>query len=586
MYFKSFQINGFGKMEGKQISLEPGLNLILGKNESGKSTIADFIKGIFYGINRNKNGKMYSDYERWKPWNDGMFSGSLVYAKDDKEYRVYRDFHRNQAQIYEENHEITSQFDKDKSRGAEIGLQHFGMDEETFENSMFVRQKEIQIDELSQHRMIEKLTNLIQTGEETVSYEAMVKKLEKALVEEIGTERTQNRPKNQIKREIASLEIQQSQQLKHRMKQEELEQRRKELQAQQEQNEKQWQDTVHIFDIRNKYEKTIQEAKAKFDLEKKMREEEKETWKKKNQRKRTWDTVLIAVGIILLASMFCFRQEFWYAFLTVGIGLLGMIINLMVSYQEVLSVNPDNFDLISEESRKKEQKELEALQQTGVKKALLDKKVYELKTLLEEEEREKNRLTVEDHKLRVEEESLEEGLATLTEIEEELAVWKEKLVEINQKEEGLRLALAVWQEAYQELKQETIPNVEKQVKEAIQQTTNGEYCDVLYQEEEGLLTENRYGQMVSVEKLSMGTIDQMYLGFRFAVAQQFEAVPFILDETFAFFDEERLAHVLRVLAKMAETRQIIVLSCSKREEEFLQRENIPYHRVDLEEQNA
>ena len=75
MQIKNIQINGFGKIEDVNINMKNGLNLIIGENESGKSTLTEFIKGIFYGVSRNKNGKEYSDYEKLKPWNDKNFSG-------------------------------------------------------------------------------------------------------------------------------------------------------------------------------------------------------------------------------------------------------------------------------------------------------------------------------------------------------------------------------------------------------------------------------------------------------------------------------------------------------------------------------
>ena len=50
------QINGFGNLENKSLELDDNTNILYGKNETGKSTLAGFIKGIFYGVNRNKAG--------------------------------------------------------------------------------------------------------------------------------------------------------------------------------------------------------------------------------------------------------------------------------------------------------------------------------------------------------------------------------------------------------------------------------------------------------------------------------------------------------------------------------------------------
>ena len=89
------QINGFGNLENKSLELDDNTNILYGKNETGKSTLAGFIKGIFYGVNRNKAGNEYSEFERYKPWRDIDFSGKLEFENDGKTYTVFRDFNRN-----------------------------------------------------------------------------------------------------------------------------------------------------------------------------------------------------------------------------------------------------------------------------------------------------------------------------------------------------------------------------------------------------------------------------------------------------------------------------------------------------------
>ena len=51
------KINGFGKIKNKEINLNKNINIIYGKNESGKSTLLKFILKIFYGASRNKKGR-------------------------------------------------------------------------------------------------------------------------------------------------------------------------------------------------------------------------------------------------------------------------------------------------------------------------------------------------------------------------------------------------------------------------------------------------------------------------------------------------------------------------------------------------
>jgi len=70
MLIKKIQINNFGKLQNKEIKLNKGINIIYGENESGKSTLLKFITSMFYGANKNKNGKVISDYDRYTPWGE------------------------------------------------------------------------------------------------------------------------------------------------------------------------------------------------------------------------------------------------------------------------------------------------------------------------------------------------------------------------------------------------------------------------------------------------------------------------------------------------------------------------------------
>lgn len=48
MKIKNIKINSYGNLENKNIELSDNINLIYGKNESGKSTLLKFITNIFY----------------------------------------------------------------------------------------------------------------------------------------------------------------------------------------------------------------------------------------------------------------------------------------------------------------------------------------------------------------------------------------------------------------------------------------------------------------------------------------------------------------------------------------------------------
>ena len=47
MQIKEAIIGQFGKLQNRNISFEPGINVIYGENEAGKTTLHDFLLGMF-----------------------------------------------------------------------------------------------------------------------------------------------------------------------------------------------------------------------------------------------------------------------------------------------------------------------------------------------------------------------------------------------------------------------------------------------------------------------------------------------------------------------------------------------------------
>ena len=80
-----------------------------------------------------------------------------------------------------------------------------------------------------------------------------------------------------------------------------------------------------------------------------------------------------------------------------------------------------------------------------------------------------------------------------------------------------------------------------------------------------------------------GTIDQLYLSLRLAILKELsqESMPIILDEAFAYYDEERLENILKYLNDELKNEQIIILTCTNREKEILDRLKIEYKNIEL-----
>lgn len=60
-----------------------------------------------------------------------------------------------------------------------------------------------------------------------------------------------------------------------------------------------------------------------------------------------------------------------------------------------------------------------------------------------------------------------------------------------------------------------------------------------------------------------------------------ESMPIILDEAFAYYDEERLENILKYLDAECKENQIIIFTCTNREKNILDKENINYNLISL-----
>ena len=133
------------------------------------------------------------------------------------------------------------------------------------------------------------------------------------------------------------------------------------------------------------------------------------------------------------------------------------------------------------------------------------------------------------------------------------------------------------------MKNNITPKFTKNLSETIKKLSNGKYNKVTVNDETGLMVELKNGEYIPADRLSIGTIDQLYLSLRLSMAEEIsdEKMPIILDEAFAYFDDNRLENVLKFLIEELKENQIILFTCTKREEEILDKLNIKYNFVEL-----
>lgn len=98
MYISLVDIVHFGGLSGKRLELKPGLEVIYGPNESGKTTIYHFIRMMFYS--KTERGKDISNHPRKRnqPWDKSAMEGTLEFTWQEKKYRLYKRFGQTPGQ--------------------------------------------------------------------------------------------------------------------------------------------------------------------------------------------------------------------------------------------------------------------------------------------------------------------------------------------------------------------------------------------------------------------------------------------------------------------------------------------------------
>lgn len=101
MIIKQLNLDHFGKFHDREIHLEPGMNIIYGANESGKSTVHSFIQSMMFGTERLRGRGAGKDmYTRYQPWEGGAgYEGRMRLTYNGKDWRIVRNFHKDDSQF-------------------------------------------------------------------------------------------------------------------------------------------------------------------------------------------------------------------------------------------------------------------------------------------------------------------------------------------------------------------------------------------------------------------------------------------------------------------------------------------------------
>ena len=165
-------IENFGRHNQFSYDFTEGFNPIVQDNGWGKSTLAIFIKAMFYGLPVTRKSNFdENDRKKYMPWQGGNFGGYIEFKLNDREYRIERYFGKKEA---DDTFELIDLHTNKKSSDYDenIGLELFGLDADAYERTTFIPQKVLSggVNE----SISAKLTNVIHGTDYTDNYERAI----------------------------------------------------------------------------------------------------------------------------------------------------------------------------------------------------------------------------------------------------------------------------------------------------------------------------------------------------------------------------------------------------------------------------
>lgn len=624
MKINNLKINGFGKIKDKEIYLGDGINVIFGKNEAGKSSILKFITSMLYGASKNKNGREISDFDRFKPWKSDEFSGKIKYTLDiGRTYEVYREFKKKNPVIFDESMtDISKQFTVTKN-GIEFFYDQTGIDEETFYNTAITEQEGIRLSKSSQNSIIQKISNLISSGDDNISYKKSIDKITKSQNEKIGSDRTAQRPINVLDVKIRNL-MEKKRNLESSKEKTEGGFSGKdslELELESEVIKKEM-----LKDIQSRLNNTrIRTAEINFgknleeEYEAKIRELNTKIANEKYEKQKEKGLVkyFVILAIICVLTLIAFVAtdstilKWLFMILLLASGLLTAFkvreknsINtkeLRSEREKILSeieILRENIKNKKDETSEKEEKYSQELENDknyirnkynskldyGYIDTWLNKSYEEIVKEIDNKDNRIQTIKFKIHSMEIDMKMLQEKLEDLASIEEDLEAAEEEREELLKLNNLYEISKECLEEAYDDVKSNISPKFIQNLCNIIDKISSSRYKNIYFKDDEGLKVEIDNGNFVPASRLSVGTIDQMYLSLRLSALEEIskEKLPIILDEAFAYFDNERLKSMLRYLELNYNDNQIILFTCSNREKEALDELGIRYNLINLE----
>ncbi|MCR5609919.1 MAG: AAA family ATPase [Lachnospiraceae bacterium] len=574
MIIDKLRLKDYGRFNYKDIDLKAGINIIYGGNESGKTTIKDFIKHMLCEL----SGVNCEDlYDKYKPFDEEQnYSGSMIFKAKDKTFNVENKFTREKKDsLYTED--ITENEVKEGS---------YSITADSYNNvvaidDIYTKSKTEITENLKKY-----LSNVCLSKDVGTDTSYAIRELQDKL---------ENVKTNEIKERISDLKQHVINDDKEIAKLESLRLRKEELKKQlakghskkEEESLKTLRDYssdfANIKEMYIQYKELLDKRKLVEDIESKLQDDECNSYKK-------FPLIMISIAAVLvLADMLIF-----------GTRVTGIIIMVCIIILAVISIILCNERvtewIVTRDCEKKLAKEQYAADVhvkldsdiASIQKEILRfaRRIYPLRGLnddemlkleteidiminkvegyVEKEKREEEELKKEIEHVELLMDEVFAGNEERIKRAETLKKLQDSLLEEEKENGALTLALDTIKELSMEINKDFLKNLKILLSKYFKMFTVDEYFDIIIDDRYYLkvFDGKRY---IKLEQLGDATVQQAILALRFAIADIVnteDRLPILLDDVLLSFDDKRLSATLRALS--AFDRQIIIFVSNKR----------------------
>lgn len=611
MIIREANIGKFGKLENQKYQFAPQINVIYGANESGKSTLMQFLKAMLFGLEKTRVRKTLNTYNRYEPWDTpAYFYGSMIFETGQQQFLLERNFYYKEKRVRLVN----------IRDGEELSVEYGDLDmllgnvsAAAYENTCCIGQEQLLPGRELGVLLEDERSNLAQTGSGDFQLSKALQELEQ---KRKNAEKTRKELEQQRLSHIHQLEVNQqvlerdiaglkAQQEKQSTQQGTVQEQVRALQQQMEPVQTAYQTVC-------RREQELKSAVAQEQLE--WEQVEREQWKREQFRREQEKTdalqqksgknagfsplLLIGVAGLILAPVLRSAMD-GFQKIAPALNIICIILilaGLVSAYRRNRAKKETDAaqNHRGQDDRANGRADLQSVERER-RKAALDQKlqrVCQQKSTLEEQ---LQKLKDQKKSLQLQaarqEGSGDQLQSQIQEKEVELENLTEQVAELQQ--ETLEEQHAREDRDALELAAETMSRLAARMSKALEHTLDKEMSGILAQitgnvheqlqvtDGQGIVLAEQL-QKRTPEAYSQGTMQQAYFSYRMAAGHMLmkeEPLPFLLDETFANYDEERLRQTLRWLAE--QENQIFLFTCRETEMRLLTEEDIPFASIRL-----